>query len=256
MKSPVLLLSTALLVCSVFAGERLGHAPERFKGNVKSVRTRMSTFTRESDQWVKRGEPFEKTEDISDRSIPAGDDVDDSDDDTDAGQSGDGDPIKAKQAEGYNAGYGTSHGGYGFYKVDKADNILEAVHYSSKDDLAGRDFYSYDANGRELEKTTFNANRILLSRRISSYDGDGNRIAETEYSSDGTIPRKTIWTLDSYGNVTQESFFDTGVLTYKLSYSYEYDRVGNWVKRVKVSEGFGSKPGTTMEIAERLILYR
>lgn len=58
--------------------------------------------------------------------------------------------------------------------------------------------------------------------------------------------------------MTEESFLEGVVLKYKLTYTYKYDRVGNWVRRVKISEGFHLKHPTLaiMEIAERVVTYR
>ena len=194
-----------LLVCPVVAWEKLGDKPEKFKGNVKSVRTKTNELTKESGEWVKQGESVETVEEISDRSESGEEETEDVDDDADSPEPVERDPIRRKQGEGYNAGYGTSHAGYGFYKIDEEDNILEAVHYSSRRELAGKDFHTYNASGNEIEKTSYSADGTLRSRRISSY---------------------------------------------------EYDRLGNWVKRVEVSESFDSEHPTTMEVAERVILYR
>ena len=202
MKRPLTgVFAIALLVCPVLAREKLAGCPERFKGNVKTVRTKSETFTKASGEWVKDGEAVETVEEISDplKSIEA--DKEDVDEDSELIE----DPIVTKQGEGYDAGYGSSLDYYGFYKIDEEDNILEAVHYSPKRELAGKDLYLYSPNGNEIERTS--------------------------YAADGTIRLKSTNT-------------------------YEYDQLGNWVKRVEVTGSFDSKLPAEMEVTERVIIYR
>ncbi|HXF40583.1 MAG TPA: hypothetical protein VN687_12775 [Blastocatellia bacterium] len=250
-----ILVAAVLLVSPAFAWEKIGREVAKLRGNVKIVRTKTSILEREFAEWAGRGEPFEEVEEIPDPSKSVNKETEDPDEDPGLAEI---DPIEAKQSEGYDAGYGTSHAGSGFYRLDGKDNIIEAVHYSAKHELIGRDFYKYDSKENEIEKTFFHADGTLVSRRITTYDSEGNRIEEVYYLSDGTVQRRSSWTYDSNNNATQETLLEAGVLKYKLTYSYKYDQMGNWIRRVKITENFESEhpKSEMMEIVERAITYR
>lgn len=165
--------------------------------------------------------------------------------------------IKEQQMEGYNAGYGISSGGYGFHKIDAQGNIIETVHYSAEKKLVGKDFYTYDADGKEIEESCYKADGSLIRKLISRYDNNGNRSEQGSYLDNGRLEEKRAWAYDSSHNVIEETFFEAGTINYKISYSYKYDRVGNWIKRVKVSQAYkgGQAASPFKEIVERTITY-
>jgi hypothetical protein len=246
-----------LLLSTTAQPEKLVEEKEKFVGAVKIVKTTTTQFRKESGKWIKTTGPDEETDEIPTAQAKAAPGQAE-DEETDPHDSIKKDPDKERQGLGYDAGYDSSIGHYGFYKLDRLGNILEAVHYSPKGDLAGRDFHIYDATGKETEKACFAAEGTLLQKRFTSYDGKGNRIEEVSYRADGVQERKSTWTYDQKDSVTSESLLLAGKLSYRLTFDYRYDRVGNWVKRVSVTEAFDDDEvkSETMEVAERKITYR
>ena len=89
-----------------------------------------------------------------------------------------------------------------------------------------------DKDGRPLLTGYLKSDNTLVRTEITKYDRRGNTLAETERSVSGRLLRK-------------------------ISYSYVFDRHGNWIKQVRrewTAEGVGSvfKP---LEISVRTIAY-
>ena len=75
-------------------------------------------------------------------------------------------------------------------------------------------------------------------RQVSNYKD--NQLEFLIYSSDGRLNQKYISTLDKNGLIVEEISFD--VLTQKpnsdrkYTYSYEFDKKGNWIKKTTSKE--------------------
>lgn len=110
-----------------------------------------------------------------------------------------------------------------FYKHDTNGNLIEEKVYS-KSDLFYTNEFKYDSKGNILEdiQTTSENEKIKISNK---YDSNGNLISKIRISS-------------------QNKEYD-----FNYSYQYDYDNLGNWIKRVKFTNG---KP---QFIRERTIEY-
>ncbi|CEN52128.1 conserved exported hypothetical protein [Capnocytophaga canimorsus] len=93
------------------------------------------------------------------------------------------------------------------YIYNEQGNLIEANRYNSDGNLYGKWTYKYDTNGNRIEANSYNSDGSLSGKTAFKYDTNGNRIEANRYNSDGSLYATDI-------------------------YTYEYDKYGNWVKRI------------------------
>jgi hypothetical protein len=136
----------------------------------------------------------------------------------------------------------------------------------------------YDAGGERLEERRFDAEGRMV--RIARYGVPGREYAYVEYDEvgevvatgsvvesefgtvlievlapGGSVDESYAWTYDERGRVLERrSIYDEGQREELLSYAYDDDDRGNWVRQVTTEDdGFGPEPS---EIRDRVIRYR
>jgi hypothetical protein len=92
--------------------------------------------------------------------------------------------------------------------------------------------YKYDDQGNRIEESWYRNDGSLQLRSVSVYDEKGHNIEFRSYTENGRLYARRVRTYDDGGNVTEESLSWPGSpITERLSFSYEYDRQRNWIKR-------------------------
>jgi hypothetical protein len=91
--------------------------------------------------------------------------------------------------------------------------------------------------GNVIEINEYDSYGILvwLDRKYTyKYDEKGNMIEKNEYDSDGSLDRKETYKYDEKGNKIEKNEYDSdGSLDRKETYQYEYDKAGNWIKKIE-----------------------
>ena len=163
------------------------------------------------------------------------------------------------------------------YEHDAAGNILRATLYQGGA-LARTVERDFDANGALLEERTFDAEGRLtevdrylvpgLEYAYEQYDENGEveatgRGIESAFGDvlievlnpDGSLMESYAWTYDERGReVERRTVYDEGQIDVLLSYVYEDDDQGSWVRQT-TTEDSGDGP-ELYEIRERVITYR
>jgi hypothetical protein len=114
--------------------------------------------------------------------------------------------------------------------------------------------YRYDERGRLTEEAWHGNSGTLWLRFVYNYKNQSER--ETlVYSEDGSLNQKYTATLDAHGNEIEESSFNTktGAVDNKYTYTYEFDRHGNWIKQI--TSKWGTKNGKS-QFQPHSITYR
>jgi len=150
--------------------------------------------------------------------------------------------------------------------IERRDSFDDRSHY--------RDTYKYDGKGREIEHGDYDS-ADLRHTDYYVYDEKGNKIREIENYADGSpvftgdftynekellikeidsakghFSSEDTYIYDSCNNVTEHCrYFEPGVLYSKTETKYEYDRYGNWTKRIV------NYLGTPNEYSEREYQY-
>ena len=58
------------------------------------------------------------------------------------------------------------------------------------------------------------------------------------YNSDGSLRSKDTYKYDEKGNKIEENMYNSdGSLRSKYTYKYEFDKQGNWIKKIEFKDG-------------------
>jgi hypothetical protein len=96
--------------------------------------------------------------------------------------------------------------------------------------------HKYDRRGRLAEKLLYGNDGKLRSREVYSYAD--KRKEWLVYNPDGSLHQKYAYALERDGNIVEETFFERDMMTPvdTFRYTYEFDRHGNWTKRVSLKQ--------------------
>jgi YD repeat-containing protein len=138
------------------------------------------------------------------------------------------------------------------FKYDDDGNLIEETIYDKEGELTYKWEYEYDDDGNLIESNRYNKEGELNFKLKFKYD-DGNLIEEKQYNEEGELTDKWEFKYDDDGNQIKVKHTDyssdtkeTTTSTYKYE---EYDKKGNWTKRVLYRD---DKP---YQIQEREIEY-
>lgn len=108
----------------------------------------------------------------------------------------------------------------------------------------------YNEHGDIIERNTYHYGH-LNEKHIFKYNDKGNRIESNFYKSNGRLDWKTTHRYDDKGNRIEWNIYNSdGSLYKKYTSEYEYDKQGDWIKRIDY--GDNNTPST---ITERKIEY-
>lgn len=135
---------------------------------------------------------------------------------------------------------------------------MDSVYYSYGL-WAYKTVYEYDDNGNKIKIASYNSDGSLKDRYAMSYkyDDKENQIEQAFYKSNGSLERKYVFNYDGKRNVIDNAAYASdGSFVCRISYEYEFDKNGNWVKRNSFenhSQNFQN--GIVQTIAVREIEY-
>ena len=135
------------------------------------------------------------------------------------------------------------------YKYDEKDNMVEENEYNSDTSQKHKRITNrYAANGAVVETNRYNDDGILVF--WLKLDREGIKMTNTSYNDDGSFKGITTKTYDDHGNESEEDrFFSNESLNVKFRHTYEYDKEGNWTRKIT------HKNEIPMEVTERRIEY-
>ena len=144
------------------------------------------------------------------------------------------------------------------YKYDSSEYLIESKSFDKKENLLMRIAFNYDSVNTIMEDY-LNPDGSLKERWVHVQDGIGNTVDEKQYSSEGKLVYRFTSTYDVFGNLTegksykkngkmlykytykcdsnnnlieQNEFLPNGSFVLKNSYTYFFDKKGNWIKRI------------------------
>jgi hypothetical protein len=103
--------------------------------------------------------------------------------------------------------------------------------------------FKLDADDNRTEESAYSREadgpiegEILIERYVHTYDNQNKR-KTTEHFYHEVFDYKLVYTYDSTGNVNEQSWYSQdGHLRLKESYTYEFDSIGNWVRKLTQRE--------------------
>lgn len=129
-------------------------------------------------------------------------------------------------------------------KYDKIGNVIESTRIDSSR-LLNRYTYKYDKKGNQIEWKNYDRADKLESTYNYQYSYNGNLVKIEQFDSLNILWWVKTYDYDEYGNI----IFDTEIWhnigfnnTYIKTYSYDYDKKGNWTKKIEFNAGIEDKP--------------
>ncbi len=133
---------------------------------------------------------------------------------------------------------------------DSKGRVVELINYETSDSIRNKFTFKYDEKSNLSEKLMYSPDGTLNARYTYKYDINGNLIEDDILlMPESKSFKRNTYKYDDRKSLTEKKFFDVGELDYTLSYQYEYDSNGNWIK-VTYSEN-----GTPRIIISRVIEY-
>ena len=104
--------------------------------------------------------------------------------------------------------------------------------------LDRKTFFKYDENGNNTEQNVYNSDGSFYYKVTKKYDENGNRFEWNRYNSDGSLNIKYTFKYDENGNAFEMNIYNSdGNLDTKSTYKYEFDKQGNWIKKIEFLDG-------------------
>lgn len=126
-------------------------------------------------------------------------------------------------------------------KYDEKGNVIEGCMYHSDGSLKIKDIYKYDEKGNMIERYRYNSDGNLNHKSIYKYDEKGNEVEWCLYNSDGSLEVKYTHKYNEKGNKIEDCEYNSdSSLKVKYTYKYEFDKQGNWIKKISFKNNIPS----------------
>lgn len=126
-------------------------------------------------------------------------------------------------------------------KTDENGNRVEQ--YDIKQGGAGSLFnykyiYKYDAQAHLIERVGYRGNGSFFFKYNFNYDNNGNRTEWLQLTQSNQIIGRVTYKYDDKNNIIEEAKYEgNGTLSETSTYTYEFDKKGNWTKQKKIRNG-------------------
>jgi hypothetical protein len=100
-------------------------------------------------------------------------------------------------------------------------------------DKIGTTSFIYDSEGNVVESISYNPYRDRTVKRTYQYDKFGNEILQEIFKGPGQYT-KLVSENDEHGNLVEQYWYDQeGEQKSQTSFSYVYDKHGNWTTKIR-----------------------
>ena len=130
------------------------------------------------------------------------------------------------------------------YNYDDKGNMIEKNMYKPDGSLDYRHTKTYYKNGKVIEEKIYKKSKLFW-KEVNKYDKSGNKVEYHLYNSDGILDDIITYKYDDKGNEIESILRNSeGAIIDKAINQYEYDNVGNWIKKIEIPDG---KPRYVLE---------
>ncbi len=120
------------------------------------------------------------------------------------------------------------------FKYDSQGRICESDSYNPNDILNFRALLKYNSISNDIETDMMDAKGLLMQKGKDEYDKNGFKVKTITYSETEAVTASTTYENDSSGNKKLQKYYSPeGAVNSEYAYEYEYDSIGNWVKRIE-----------------------
>lgn len=116
---------------------------------------------------------------------------------------------------------------------DHQKNNTKIISYSEKREVLETIKNYFDDSGYKIKIEVFNDKDALIESKIYRYDGEGNEIHFSSYDSNNNLIKQETSVYDDKNFIIKlNTFTSKNTLKEECVFEYEYDEVGNWIKRI------------------------
>ena len=142
------------------------------------------------------------------------------------------------------------------YDYDNAGNLSQEVVYAGANETSPLKTTIYGTAGRKISETNYTTNGDKTREFLCEYNTAGNKVKQIHSRGDGTKYAETRYTESGLPSAYQVYKAD-GSEEYSEEYHYEYDAIGNWIKKTITTCLNESDPESihTLKMIQRTIQY-
>ena len=118
--------------------------------------------------------------------------------------------------------------------------------------------FKFDQSGNRTEEADYTKEGKLFQRTVYAFDANGFVKEIIEYATDGSVLNRYSNKYDDKGRISAQHRGDSPAATARSeAYAYEFDSIGNWIKRVTTAypQGEGKPAAETKDVIYRTITY-
>lgn len=116
---------------------------------------------------------------------------------------------------------------------DTANNIIEKNIFNPNGSLEEKRTFKFDEKGNIIEEKHFDENDKLVFHLASLFDNRDRQIENKFFDSKGSLTATETCYYDKNDNIIEAKYSEPKKLeTSKLGFVYEFDKNGNWIKRI------------------------
>jgi hypothetical protein len=146
------------------------------------------------------------------------------------------------------------------YTYDNNGNLTQTISYKDDKSIDHKNVYAYDKTGNRIEVTTYRSDNSIDNKVTYTYDEKRHKTKSVinKYKMDGSLDEKRVALYNETGYLTETSTYNAdGLLQEKETHSYEFDSVGNWIKKTTLKWVIkdGKLSPETPHINKRIITY-
>lgn len=142
------------------------------------------------------------------------------------------------------------------YAYDENGNTAEIDEVAADGTSVGKWTYHYDTRGHVREWAAYNPDGSIFEESTYTYDSEGRLKVTAQYRADNSLEKRVAY--DSKGNeIEAEKDAADGTVLWKRIYEYEFDSVGNWIKKTtkELTGSSGNSDFAAVEIEFRTVQY-
>ncbi|QZT37450.1 hypothetical protein K5X82_00815 [Halosquirtibacter xylanolyticus] len=124
------------------------------------------------------------------------------------------------------------------FTYDTRDNCIAQEDYDAEANLEYRYTYRFDHDNRCVEEKRYTSESHLISKLLMRYDNHGQCVERSYFNADNQLDYKLSFDFNQNGYRSQRISYDLkGDPDSKTVSHYEYDKHGNWTKRIDHMNG-------------------
>lgn len=142
---------------------------------------------------------------------------------------------------------------------DTDNNVTENIILKPNGSLKEKWTFRYDVKGNKIEEKHFDSKEKQIFHLALFYDSIGRQIENKSFTSNGILISSETFAYDNNNNIIESTYSESSNLgTQKLGFAYEFDKNGNWIKRILYRKGVmtnNRKNNVPISITTRNIEY-